>query len=167
MGDERSDAGRGRVTASAHLRPALESECDALTALCLRSKAHHGYDASFIAACREELSVTPERLARGGHRVAETDGRLSGFIQVLAEGGETWLESLFVDPDYIGRGIGSLLMVAAVNMAKATGATALEIHADPHAEAFYLTHGARRVRSVPSGSIVGRQLPQLMLTLSS
>ena len=33
-------------------------EADCLTALCMRSKAHWGYDAAFMHACREELRMT-------------------------------------------------------------------------------------------------------------
>lgn len=148
-------------------RPARPEECAALTELCLRSKAHHGYDADFMSACRPELTVTPNRLARGGHAVAEVGGKLAGFVQVLTQDGETWLEGLFVEPDFIGEGIGTQLMAAAIAMARETGAKELEIHADPFAEAFYISCGARRVGLVPSGSIPGRKLPQLVLSLTS
>ncbi|MCI4645026.1 MAG: GNAT family N-acetyltransferase [Hyphomonadaceae bacterium] len=147
------------------LRPARASECAALTELCLRSKAHHGYDAAFMEACREELAVTPDRLKRGGHCVADLNGVAAGFVQILSDPEETWLEGLFVDPIHIGRGIGSQLMRAARQIAIERGARQLEIHADPHAEAFYLSQGAMRVGQVPSESIPGRYLPQLMLPL--
>lgn len=45
--------------------------------------------------------------------VAEAEGRIVGFIAVEGE----WIEQLYLDPDWTGRGIGSrLLALAAANM---------------------------------------------------
>lgn len=43
------------------IRDARDEDCQA-TALCLRSKASWGYDATFMAQCRETLTVTPPKL---------------------------------------------------------------------------------------------------------
>ena len=47
------------------IRPARSGEAKALSDLALRSKAHWGYDAAFMAACRAELTVTPAQAASG------------------------------------------------------------------------------------------------------
>ena len=44
---------------SSSLRPARIEDLEALSALCLRSKAHWGYDAAFMAAWGQELTLTP------------------------------------------------------------------------------------------------------------
>jgi hypothetical protein len=44
------------------IRPARPSEAHALTALVLRSKAHWGYDAGFMAQVRPVLTVTPDMI---------------------------------------------------------------------------------------------------------
>jgi hypothetical protein len=49
-------------SAPLRLRPAARSDVDALTDLALRSKASHGYDASFMAQCRDELAIHPYTL---------------------------------------------------------------------------------------------------------
>ena len=43
-----------------------EGECETLSALCLRSKAHWGYDSAFMEAVREELAAFVERRKREG-----------------------------------------------------------------------------------------------------
>ena len=150
------------------LRPANPSECAELTALCLRSKAWHGYDADFMAACEAELAVTPERLERGGHAVAvDETGQVAGFMQVLGAAGECWLESLFVDPPWIGKGVGKLLFEAARAEAHVLGAKDLVIESDPDAVAFYKAMGAIPAGMAPSVSIPGRSLPRLVLPLSA
>lgn len=44
------------------IRPARDTELDALTALVLRSKAHWGYSDEFMRACAAELTVSPALL---------------------------------------------------------------------------------------------------------
>jgi len=51
-----------------------KARCDdagVLTDLIMRSKSSNGYDEAFMAACYDELAVTPERMARGEYWVAD------------------------------------------------------------------------------------------------
>ena len=43
---------------------------------------------------------------------------------------------------------------------------AMTVQSDPHAEGFYRAMGMERVGEVPSGSIPGRVLPKLRITLA-
>ena len=56
------------------------------------------------------------------------------------------LEHLWVQPDSMGKGVGRALLQHAQGQAK----TALLIDSDPHAEAFYIACGARRVARIPA-----------------
>jgi N-acetylglutamate synthase-like GNAT family acetyltransferase len=147
------------------IRPARESELDQLSNLALRSKAVHGYNAEFLQACREELTITPARLATETILVAERSGRRLGFVAVAVSGDSADLMDLFVEPDLRGSGVGVRLFDAAVEAARNSGATRLEIEADPHAEDWYQKRGAERIGEAPSGSIPGRMLPVLELRL--
>jgi len=147
------------------LRPARNDECDALTALCLRSKAVHGYDETFMAACEAELAVTPEKLAKGGHVVAEADGLLVGSAQVSKDAEGWWLDALFIEPDRICKGTGKVLFDAAMDLARKAGAASVLFDSDHGAEAFYLSRGAVRIGTSPSASTPGRVLPQLRYDL--
>ena len=135
-------------------------DAEPLSRLALRSKGHWGYDAAFLEACRAELTVTPEQA--GTTRVVRDGDVLLGFH--LVDDGE--LLMLFVEPSAIGRGVGRLLLDDAVRTAAGCGWTTLRIESDPGAEGFYLAHGARRVGSVPSGSVAGRELPLLELRVA-
>ena len=147
------------------LRPARDDECAELTDLILRSKASNGYDASLMEACRAELTVTPETLARGPFAVLETDEKVIGTAQVSREVGDWHLQLMFVDPSCQGMGAGRRLIDWATTEAHRQGASELHIEADPNAEAFYLRSGAHRVGAAPSGSIPGRMIPLMILPL--
>jgi GNAT superfamily N-acetyltransferase len=140
------------------LRPARADEAGLLSELALESKGYWGYSAEFLAACRDELTVTP------GHRavVAERDGRVVGFYALTGEPPELDLAMMFVAPAEIGTGVGRALWAHAVDAAARSGAERVTIDAEPHAEAFYLAMGAVRVGEVASGSIPGRTLPRLL-----
>jgi GNAT superfamily N-acetyltransferase len=156
----------GRATVGAmRIRFAQEGELDELSELALRSKAVHGYSSEFLEACREELTVTPARLATETILVAEQSGRRLGFVAVAVDGDSADLMDLFVEPDLRGSGVGSQLFEAAVETARISGASRLEIEADPHAEVWYLSRGAERIGEAPSGSIPDRVLPVLELRL--
>ncbi len=146
------------------LRPPNPDEGPALTELCLRSKASHGYDDAFIEACRRELTVDP---CRRGIVVAEFDGARGGIAEISVNGPAAELEKIFVDPTLHGTGIGRALFRWAEAEAAARGAEKLAFDADPGAVAFYERMGAVVVGTSPSGSIPGRMLPRLELTLTA
>ena len=152
------------------LRPARPAEAQYLSSLALRSKAHWGYSPEFIAACRAELTVTPQQIATGTleFAVAEVAGAVIGFA-ALAQLSETEfeLEALFVEPAHIGTGVGRVLLAHMRDRAAERGATALIIQSDPNAEAFYRAAGAIVTGRTPSASIPGRLLPTLRLQISS
>jgi hypothetical protein len=83
------------------VRAPRSDELPRLTEIALRAKASLGYDAVFVAACREELAVTAERAAVERVRVAD-DGVLCGFSAVVVSGDAAELVALFVDPDRMG-----------------------------------------------------------------
>lgn len=147
------------------LRPARIEELDVLSALCLRSKAVWGYDKAFMAACRDELTLTPADLNETEVAVAEIDGNVLGVVQVSCEGAEAVLEKLFVEPDQLLAGAGARLFSWAVGKARELGAASLVIDADPGAAAFYRRMGAKDDGEAPSESIPGRMLPRLRFAL--
>jgi GNAT superfamily N-acetyltransferase len=147
------------------LRPARPDEGPALTELCLRSKAIWGYDAAFMQACRKELAVTPAAIMSSRVQVAEVDGRLAGVAEVKSEGDVAQLEKLFVEPTMLRTGTGRQLFDWAKATARAAGARTMLIEADPDAAPFYRRMGAVDDGVVPSGSIPGRFIPRLNLSL--
>lgn len=147
------------------IRAGEAAEAAALTELALRSKGHWEYDAEFLAACREELTVRPADVAARRTAVAEEDGRILGFTTLDGEPPKGALGMMFVEPDTIGRGVGRRLFAHTMDEARRLGFTRLTIDADPNAEPFYRAMGAVRIGSIPSGSVPGRELPLLEVAL--
>jgi GNAT superfamily N-acetyltransferase len=150
------------------VRTARPGESESLSALCVRSKAHWGYDAAFMAKSAVALSVSEADIVAGRVLVAVDDGgRTIGVASVAPEGETADLDLMFVDPPSIGRGAGRVLFEAAATLARRLDARRLTILADPNAAAFYERMGARFLRNAPSDAIPGRTLPLYEYDLSS
>ena len=142
------------------IRPARSGEGASLSALCVRSKAHWGYDAAFMSMSAASLTVSEDDIAAGRVLVAADDsGRIVGVAGVIPDGETADLDVLFVDPPAIGGGAGRLLFDAAATLARGLGARRMTILADPNAASFYERMGARFLRHAPSDAIPGRTLP--------
>jgi GNAT superfamily N-acetyltransferase len=167
------------------IRAARPDEAGEISALALRSKAHWGYDRSFLDACREELTIPAElvtlkrtyvAVSQAGVEEAVTDassaagpagapGRILGFGTIEGDPPAGELGMLFIDPGVIGKGVGGALFAHLTATAAELGFHRLTIASDPNAEPFYLARGAVRIGTVPSGSVEGRVLPLLALAL--
>jgi GNAT superfamily N-acetyltransferase len=144
------------------VRLAKPEEAEALTALCMRSKAHWGYDAEFMRLSTLSLTVTPEAIETGRVLVAEDkDGALLGVAAAMPmpKQGVYDLDRLFIEPSAIKTGVGRVLFLAAAELARKEGAKELLILADRNAGPFYERVGATYVGEAISDSIPGRMLP--------
>ena len=140
---------------------AAPADLDALTALAIRSKAHWGYDETFMASCIEELTVPARALEEEIVLLARQCEDIVGFIR-LSPGEEAEIEAMFITPEAIGKGIGKRLFDEALVLCEPSPETVIAV-SDPNAEGFYLKLGFRPIDRVPSGSIEGRTLPRLRL----
>jgi GNAT superfamily N-acetyltransferase len=92
------------------IRRARSAEVAALSRLALRSKAHWGYDADFLAACQDDLTLSEEDIATSTVYVFDGVDAPAGFYRlVLKDDGVAELDALFVEPTAMGQGIGSRL----------------------------------------------------------
>jgi len=148
------------------IRKARADDTGELTDLIMRSKSSNGYDEAFMAACYDELAVTPERLVEGEYWLAEADA-LCGCACLLVDGNGTSGEvhAFFIDPDFQGKGIGRLLWQKLLERANAQGLSKLHLDSDPFAVPFYQAMGFIVTGQTPSGSIPGRFLPYMTLSL--
>ena len=147
-------------------RLATRDDLQSLWEVAMRSKAHWGYDAEFMAQCRDALCPDAGMIDQGNIYLAE-DGEILGFVSVdpLEEPGAIELEEIFIDPPAMGRGLGRRLVDWAKARARELGGSHLMILSDPQAEAFYAHLGAEKVGDAPSDAIPGRFLPRLRLAL--
>lgn len=142
------------------LRPAKQSEAQALSELCFRSKAHWGYDAAFMAQSRKALTISRAKIRDNPVVVAvDAADRLLGVYALAVDGDVVDLDLLFVDPQAIGTGIGRALFEDAMTEARMLGGRAMTVLADPHAAGFYEAMGCRFERMMASDAVPGRELP--------
>jgi GNAT superfamily N-acetyltransferase len=145
------------------IRAARLPEDPELHALSLRSKAHWGYDAAFMAKAVPLLALKREWYDAGRILVADLHGRPAGVGAILAPDhhGVSELAHLFVDPPCMGRGIGGTLLAHLLARARSDGARRATVLSDPFARHFSERLGARFVRDDPSEGVDGRALPVL------
>jgi len=150
-----------------HLRKPVETELDYLSTLCLKSKAYWGYDADFIEACRDELTLSRSDLTSDHLIVAEDNDKIIGMAQVhIDDASKCFLDKLYVDSNHLGSGVGKALFQWAKATAKRLRKANMYVVADPNAAGFYRRMGAILIGDTPSGSIPGRMLPLYVIRLN-
>jgi maltose O-acetyltransferase len=157
------------------IRRALADEAAWLTELSFAAKAHWRYPQSYYRRWRQELTITAEYIEThdvyvcddgsapcGYYSLVTLDEALAVSGVVLAAG--VWLEHMFVHPDHIGQGVGTLLFDHGCSLVEEGGETVMHVLADPHARRFYEKMGCVYQAEWPS-SIPGRTLPYLICSL--
>lgn len=125
------------------VRPAEPADYERVRELTLESKAHWGYDRDFVRRWVEGLTFegAQERW------VAEADGLVVAWAALIPpRDGIAILDDLWVDPAWMGRGLGGRLFGIAADRARKLGATRLEWGAEPNAVGFYEKAGGRFLR---------------------
>jgi N-acetylglutamate synthase-like GNAT family acetyltransferase len=115
------------------------------------------------------ITVGPEKIRdeKCHFMVAELESNIVGYYGLERFSMvEYELIALFVEPEYIGTGIGRFLIKHALNNVAERGGSKLTIQGDPNAESFYRASGGRLVGSRESESISGRYLPVFEVTIS-
>jgi GNAT superfamily N-acetyltransferase len=150
----------------AAIRRAHPAEAGALSALALRSKAHWGYDADFLAACRDDLTLSAEDIASSTVYVCDGVDAPLGYYRLLPlDDGVAELDALFVEPAAMGQGVGRRLWRHAVATAATLGCSEMVWQSDPQAEGFYLAMGAQRTGASASTVTPERMLPLMRFRL--
>jgi len=151
---------------SVHIRPAELEEADVLTRLCRRAKASWGYPENWLEAWSRELSFTPEYIAAHAVLVATHQESIMGVGALGAHENGLEVDHLWVDPHHQAKGVGSSLLLALLEQAKALHAGSVYILSDPFARPFYEKHGAHFI-SMQEAPVLGtpRSLPVLVIDL--
>ena len=146
------------------IRAAAFSDVPVLCDIAWAAKAHWPYPPEWLESWRAALSLTAPDLERWRVRVAEL--RALGVVgfSAASTGAPSWVvEHLWVLPASHGLGVGRALLLDVLAAARMSGATVVELDADPHAEPFYLRMGGTRVTTIPAPmpGDPGRQLPRI------
>lgn len=146
------------------IRTAKPSEGERLREIAEAAKAYWGYDPEVVRRWAAAGDFSKEGLSSKEVFVAEAAGRAIGWAALIAKGEAVWLDDMWVEPEWIGKGVGSLLFRRAVERATTLGGTTMEWEAEPNAVGFYERVGGRYLRdSEPSEW--GRVLPVMGVDL--
>ncbi len=151
------------------IQPAVSSEAQMLTDIAFAAKRYWDYPQSYFDIWTDELTITPEYIKKNKVFTVKIDNRIVGFCSIREVEEDSyigeifvnkgfWLDHLFIDPEYIGMGVGNQLMDYVNFYCKDRRISNLFIFSDPFAKGFYDKVGAKYVRESPS-SIPGRTLP--------
>jgi N-acetylglutamate synthase-like GNAT family acetyltransferase len=149
------------------VRRARISERKALEDLQRRSSVHEPMYREQLLAHPDAIELPEDQITAGHVRVAEQDGVIAGFAVLLERAGDACeLDGLFVEPQRMRTGIGSLLVQDAKRLARERGAARIDVVANQQALAFYRavgfeTTGAEQTRfgPAPRMSLVVEQHP--------
>jgi GNAT superfamily N-acetyltransferase len=148
-------------------RYAKAEDAASLTGIAFAGKAYWGYPAEWLELWRPDLVVTPHYIRTEPVRVAECYGAIVGFTGLSTSDHGRQIEHLWLQPDYIGHGLGRRLFDEAVRLAREEHVVELFVNSDPNAEAFYLKMGAVRIGQevyfLPGG--IRREVPRLICRL--
>ncbi len=135
------------------------TDAEEITELTMRSKDYWGYGERQMEKWRAELTITASYINEN-QVVKITEGdRLVGFYAYLPQDSKNIkLNFLFVEPDFIGKGYGSILMNDFLKRVENDNFERVVLDADPNAEKFYKRFGFEVIEKFAS-SIDGRFLP--------
>jgi N-acetylglutamate synthase-like GNAT family acetyltransferase len=104
------------------------------------------------------LDLSPAGLRKKEFYVAEVQERVVGWAALIPKGEVCWLDDLWIEPQWMGKGIGTRLFRLAVERGRELEAKRMEWEAERHALGFYEKMGGRYVRDSEPG-VWGRVSP--------
>jgi N-acetylglutamate synthase-like GNAT family acetyltransferase len=128
------------------VRQGREEDFARLREIAVNAKAHWGYDRARVEDWALQGDFEPESMRERLVYVAEAEGEPVGWAALIQRGEVGWLEDLWVEPAWIGRGVGRLLFEHVAVRARELGAKRLEWEAEPNATGFYERMGAAYIR---------------------
>jgi GNAT superfamily N-acetyltransferase len=147
------------------IRRAQPGEGERLREIAIAAKAHWGYDRDRVVEWANGGDYSDEALRTRDVYVAEVEGRAVAWAALVRKSEtDSWLDDLWVEPEAIGRGVGTALFRQAAERAKERGAKRLVWEAEPNAVGFYEKLGARAT-GCENVSSWGRTIPVLELDL--
>jgi GNAT superfamily N-acetyltransferase len=119
------------------IRWADTDDFEAISDVYRRSSLSNEGDRSALLANPDVLVFAVDSIIDGRTRVAVDGGRVMGFATTTVVGEIAELDDLFVDPDWMRRGVARALVHDAASVARAGGCSRIEVTANGHALPFY------------------------------
>jgi GNAT superfamily N-acetyltransferase len=130
------------------------------------AKGYWGYEPEVVHAWAEAADFSTGGVHAREVFVAEAAGHAVAWAALVPRGRVVWLDDMWVEPAWIGKGVGSALFRYCAERATALGGRTMEWEADPNAVGFYEKVGGHYLRdSEPSEW--GRVLPVMGIELAN
>lgn len=140
------------------IEKATGKDASVLTELTVRSKSYWDYSDELIESWSEDLKVSSDYiLEKEVYKLIIDDALIGYYSYFKLNDDEVKLENLFIEPNFIGKGYGKLLMLDFTQRIK-NDFKKVTLDADPNAEDFYTKIGFKVVGKLKS-SIKDRFLP--------
>jgi GNAT superfamily N-acetyltransferase len=125
------------------IRAAGPADLPALREVYRRASLSNDGDRPGLLAHPEYLEFSDLAVREGRTRAAVAGARVAGFATWLATAAPdvVEVEDLFVDPDWMRRGIGTALVLDLIEITRHAGARRAEVTGNQHALAFYHSVG--------------------------
>ena len=151
------------------IRKANSGDCSVLTDISFSAKRHWNYPESYYETWKNELTVTDEYLSYATVFVAELHDKVIGYYSLIFNPSDQqfgqvfmskgfWMEHIFIYPDYINKGVGSILIDHMKKYCRDNDIKKLTVFVDPFAEGFYKKIGAS-FKYLSKSNIPGREIP--------
>ncbi|WP_394748539.1 GNAT family N-acetyltransferase [Spongiimicrobium salis] len=141
------------------IEEANNTDAQKLTQLTIQSKSYWGYPARQIEEWKDELTITASYIATNEvYKIGDENNIMGFYAYEFINSQEVKLNFLFIDPAYIGKGLGKILMNDFLDRIAKDGYKSVTLDADPNAENFYAKQGFRVIGQLQS-SIKDRFLP--------
>lgn len=136
-----------------------------LTEITKKSKAFWGYSDEQMKNWSELLTITKRYIETNNvYKLLDNDLIVGYYSYVYLNKKEVKLDNLFVLPNYIGTGLGKLLMNNFLDRIKNTEIEKIILDSEPNTEKFYEYFGFQKVGQIET-SIKNRYLPIMVLIL--
>lgn len=140
----------GETDMMRQFRQATVDDVDGLNALTSRLILHWGYESEFVDWEPEAITVTRQSIFDDHVLVLEHDEVVIGYYGLRGSPEDLSLDKLFLEPSFIGKGLGRRLCNHAVETARNLGVPKVSFFADPNATGFYRAMGSEWIREEPT-----------------
>lgn len=148
------------------IEKAIPQDSQKLTELTIRSKTHWAYSDQQIEIWRDDLTISESYIYNREVYKLKIENNIIGYYSYYNMNSlEVKLENLFIEPEFIGKGYGKLLMSDFLMRIQRTESNRIILEADPNAEYFYLKLGFNVIGKIET-SIKNRFLPIMEMKLS-
>ena len=136
-----------------------------LTELTIHSKSYWGYSLEQIAQWKDDLTISVEYINQAEVYKLINENQLVGYYSYLElDNKKVKLDNIFLEPDFIGKGYGKVMMNHFIQHVKDKGYERIELESEPNAEKFYQNLGFKVIGRLES-SIKNRFLQIMELEI--